>query len=758
MKRALPLVIAPIAILLSACAQRPAHPQEAPMPQPEPAPQPTSLPANPLLSQSPLPYGLPPFDQIHDADFAPAFDAGMTQQRQQVDAIANNPGAPTFDNTLVALERSGDILNRTQMAFDNLVASNNDEALLKTESDYAPKLSVHRDAILLNPALFARVDALWRQRASLGLDAESLQLLDRYHTLFVHAGAQLSDADKEKLKTYNEQLSSLTTTFQQNVRKATKDGAIVVDSDKQLAGLSQEQIGTAAQAAKARGLEGKWVIPLANTTIQPPLAQLENRALRKRIFEASSRRGIGGDTDNTAIVAQIVQLRAKLALLFGDANYATYALKEETAGAPQAVNAMLAQIAPAAIANAQREAADIQHEIDRDAHHHHRAPFELEPWDWAYYAERVRRARFSFSEDQVKPYFELDRVLQDGVFYAAHELYGLTFKERKDLPVYQSDVRVFEVFDADGTPMGLFLADYFARDNKNGGAWMNNYVGQSYLLGEKPVIVNNLNIPKPAPGQPVLLTFDEVTTLFHEFGHAMHGMLSAVKYPLLSGTATPPDFVEYPSQYNEMWARDASVLAHYAKHYQTGAAMPQDLLDKVLAAQKFGQGYATTEYLEAAMLDQRWHQISAAQTPDAAGVTAFEHTALVKDQVYYPPVPPRYHSAYFSHVFSNGYAAGYYAYLWSEVLARDTEAWFRAHGGLSRENGMVLREKVLSRGHTQNLKTMFEAFYGKPADIEPLLEHRGLTLPKKKPENKKPEHKKPKTSLLDDKMPIPLDD
>jgi peptidyl-dipeptidase Dcp len=556
-----------------------------------------------------------------------------------------------------------------------------------------------------------------------------MQLLLRYYKEVVRAGAKLSDADKARLKQINQRLAELSTQFEQNVLKGRKDGAVVVDTLAELDGLSPEQIGAAAEAAKARGLQGKWVIALQNTTTQPVLADLKNRALRERIYRASIARGDGGKDDNTAVVAEMVKLRAEQAALLGYKNHAAYQLEDETAATPEAVNHMLAGLAPAALAQAKREAAAIQKQIDEDARANHTAPFKLQPWDWAYYSEQVRKANYSFDEAQVKPYFELNHVLKDGVFYVAHELYGISFKERHDLPVYQPDVRVFDVFDADGSPLGLFLADYFARDNKQGGAWMDFFVLQSGLMNRKSVVINNLNIPKPPPGQPVLLTFDEVTTMFHEFGHALHGLFQNVRYPTLS--VTPPDFVEYPSQFNEMWAREPSVLAHYARHYQTGAPMPPALFEKVLAAAKFDQGYATTEYLEAALIDQAWHQIDARQAPPASGVMAFEAAALKKAGMDYAPVPPRYHTPYFSHAFSGGYSAGYYAYIWSEVLARDSGHWFHTHGGVSRANGDYFRAKILSRGRTEEPEALFEKFYGMPPEVGPLLEYRGLAQPAK---------------------------
>jgi peptidyl-dipeptidase Dcp len=682
---------------------------------------------NPFREPSTLPYQLPPFDKIKDADYVPAYEAGMREQREEVAAIARNPKPADFENTIVALERTGQLLERVSIVFSNLNGSNTNPEMDRIDTEMTPRLTAHEDAILLDPALFARVDAVYQRRASLKLDPESLQLLERYHVVFVRAGAKLSEADKARLRSLNEQISSLMTQFRQNVLKASKEGAVVVDSVAELDGLSAEQIGAAERAAAARSLSGKWLITLQNTTNQPALARLKNRALRERIYQASIDRSNGGSSDNNVVIAKLVKLRAERARLLGYANHAAYQLEDESAATPAAVRQILTRIAPAALASARRDAAEMQKIIDAECTRNHERPFKLQPWDWAYYAEALRKARYDFDEAQVAPYFELDRVLHDGVFYAAHELYGLTFKERKDLPVYQPDVRVFEVFDRDGTSLALFLADYFARDNKQGGAWMNSFVRQSKLFGFKPVVTNNLNVPKPQPGRPALLTFDEVTTLFHEFGHAIHGMLSNVRYPLLSGTAVPRDFVEFPSQYNEMWAREPAVVANFAKHYQTGAPMPQELLNKVLTAQKFNQGYATTEYLAAALLDQEWHLITSEQAPGPDQVAAFEMAALRKNGIDYDAVPPRYHSDYFSHIFAGGYSSGYYAYLWSEVLARDTGQWMHEHGGLTRANGDYLRDKVLSRGRSQDPQTQFRNFYGRDPDIGPLIEYRGLT-------------------------------
>ncbi len=722
-----------LALGLSACGPQPNTVPAPATPKPPPAPTQAAAPKpaphkNPLLEPSPLPLHYPQFDKIKDADFKPAFEEGMKKQLEEVAAIANNKAAPTFENTIVAMEKTGQLLTRVERIFENLNASNTDDTLNKIDTEMSPKLSAHEDTILLNPKLFARVDAVYQQRDKLKLDPESLQLVKRYEDMFVRAGAKLSPADKATLKKINQQLSSLSTKFRQNVLKATKDRAVEVDDKKELDGLSPEQIGAAAQAAKTRKLDGKWVITLQNTTIQPPLEQMKNRGLRKRVFEASSGRCQGGDADNTETVSKTISLREQKAKLLGYKTYAAYALAEETAKTPKAVNRILRQLAPVALAKAKSEAREIQQQIDKDAKAAKTKPFELQPWDWAHYAAEVRKAKYEFDQAEVKPYFELNHVLKDGVFYAAHELYGLTFKERHDLPVYQPDVRVFEVHDADGSLLGLILLDYFKRDNKNGGAWMDAYVSQSTLLDEKPVIINNLNIPKPAAGQPALLTFDEVTTMFHEFGHALHGLLSHAKYPLLAGTDVPPDFVEFPSQFNEMWAREPAVLKNFAKNYKTGKPMPKALLDKVIRSENYGQGYSLLEYLEAAMLDQSWHQLKPGTEVPASQVMDFEQKALKKDHVAYAPVPPRYHTPYFSHIFTEGYQAGYYAYIWSEVLARDAGAWFHKHGGLNRKAGQIFRDKILSRGRTEEPDVLFKNFYGHAPDIKPLLKYRGLTM------------------------------
>ncbi len=689
------------------------------------APMPAIAYSGPFAAPSPLPMHYPQFDKIKDSDFAPAFDAGMAIQLREMAAIADNPAPPTFENTIVAMEKSGQVLNRATSVFFNLVATDKNDAREKLETEYAPKFSAHADAIALNPKLFARIKTLYDARDSLGLDAVDRRLLEKRYQDFMRAGAALDETQKARIRAINTELSTLDTRFNQNVLAEVNASAVVVDDRAQLAGLSEEQIAAAAEAAKARNLPGKYVIALLNTTGQPVEAQLQDRALRQRIFDASVARGSRDNQwDNTGVVAQVLKLRAERARLLGYDTYANYVLADETAGNQDNVNAMLRQLAPKALANARREGADLQAMIDAGQKAAGQPGFALQPWDWAYYSEKVRKARYSFDESQLKPYFEMRNVLENGVFYAANKLYGLTFKERTDLPKYRADTWTYEVFDRDGKPLAIFIWDPYARASKRGGAWMNTYVAQSKLLGEQPVVANHLNIPKPSEGKPTLLTWDEVTTAFHEFGHALHGFFQDVRYPYFSMNV-PRDFVEYPSQVNEMWADWPEVLAHYAKHYQTGAPMPKELLDKVVAASKFNQGFATTEYLEAAMLDQRWHQLPLEQIPDASGVMAFEASALKADGFDYAPVPPRYRTPYFSHIMG-GYAAGYYAYIWSEVLAANTSKWIREHGGLTRENGDRVREKVLAPGGEIAPDRLFPNLAGHEPTIEPLLEQRGL--------------------------------
>ncbi len=719
-----PVTLAVLAIL-TACANPPS-PSTMNIKAEPPVPVATG---NPLSRVSTLPYQLPPFDQIRNSDIGLALEQGMLEQRKEINAITRDRSAITFVNTIEALECTGQLLSRANAVFNNLTSSNTNPELEEMQTVMAPKLAAHSDAIYLNRDLFARIENLYERRAELGLDPESLRLLERYRTLFIRAGAKLTELDKGKLRALNEQLSSLTTQFQQVVLKGVNASAVVVEDVTELEGLTDAQIATAEAAARARGLEdGQYLVALLNTTGQPALAQLKNRALRERVYQASVSRGLGGEFDTTELISKIAAIRAERAALLGYPNHAAYVLEDETALDSNAVNKLLTQLVPRAVANAKAEAAEIQKIIDAQAKQAKTKSFKVQPWDWDFYAEQVRAARYSYDEAQVRPYFEMERVLRDGVLFAAQELYGVTFKERTDLPVYQPDVRVFEVSNSDNSPLGLFLVDWYARDNKRGGAWMNSFVEQSRLLRNRAVVINNLNIAKPPQGQPTLLTFDEVTTAFHEFGHALHGLFSNVQYPQFSGTSVPRDFVEFPSQYNEMWATDTRILANYAKHYQSGEPMPKALMDKVLAASKFNQGYATTEYLAAALLDQAWHQLPPGQTPTPGEVERFETAALKKAGVDFYVVPPRYRSTYFSHVFASpiGYSSGYYAYIWSEVLARDTESWFKINGGLNRQNGDVLRQKILSKGFSVDALTMFKDFYGKAPDIEPLLESRGL--------------------------------
>ncbi len=675
---------------------------------------------NPLLQESTLDFHYPPFDKIKDAHFAPAYEKGMADQLKEIEPIANNPEQPTFENTIVALEKTGDLLDRVDRIFSNLTSANTNPALQKIETEMAPKLAAQQDAIFLNGPLFKRIETIYNNRETLGLDEEAQWLVERYYKDFVRAGAKLSDPDKTKLKAMNAELAELQTKFAQNVLKEKNAESIVVDSRENLKGFADNEIKTAAQAAKEEKKEGKFVLPLLNTTQQPALTSLKNRALRERIMKTSlARNSHGGEWDNRQVVLRTVKLRAERANLLGYPNHAAYQLADQTAKNVETVNKLLAELAPPAVANARKEVADMQKLIDKE-----KGGFQLASWDWAFYSDQVRQARYAFDESEIKPYFEINHVLTDGVFYAANQLYGITFKERHDLPVYQPDVRVFDVTDKDGKPLAIFLADYYARSSKRGGAWMSAYVSQSELLDRKPVVANHLNIPKPEAGEPTLLTFDEVTTMFHEFGHALHGMFSHVKYPRFGGTSVPRDFVEYPSQVNEMWATWPQVLENYAKHYKTGKPMPKELLDKVLAAEKFNQGFKTTEYLAATLLDQAWHQISPAEVPNDA--LAFEAAALQKAGVDLPTVPPRYRTTYFSHAFAGGYSAGYYSYIWSEELDADSVEWMKQHGGLKRENGDHFRDTLLSRGGSKDAMKLFHDFTGRDPWIEPLLKRRGL--------------------------------
>ena len=682
-----------------------------------PAPSPFAVPSS-------LPYQAPRFDLIKDGDYQPAFDAGMKQQRAEIDAIAANLAAPSFENTIAALERSGRMLERVNNTFFAVVQANTNPALDKVQTIEAPKLAAHNDAIFLDAKLFARVKALYDQRANLKLDPEALQVLTLYYRQFVHAGAQLSEKDKTHLKEINKEDASLEAQFQQKLVAAAKAGGLVLRDKADLAGLTDSEVAATVEAAKARKLAGKYVIPLQNTTQQPLLTSLENRGIREKLFNQSWTRAEKGDRNDTReIISRLAVLRADKAKLLGYPNYAAYVLYDQMAQTPDAVEKFIGQLVPPTRGKAAEEAKLIQQAIDKDGPH-----FDLKPWDWQRYSEKVRKARYDLDEAALKPYFELNKVLKDGVFYAANRLYGITFKQRRDIPVYQPDVMVFEVFDQDGKSLGLMYFDYFKRDNKSGGAWMSNFVGQSKLLGTKPVIYNVANFTKPAAGQPALISFDDVGTMFHEFGHALHGLFANQTYPLVSGTNVARDFVEFPSQFNENWALYPDVLKHYAVNYKTGAPIPQSLVDRIKAADKWGQGYALGELLAASQLDMQWHTLPpGAPKPD---VDSFETQALKNTGTDFPNVPTRYRSSYFLHIWANGYASGYYAYQWTVMLDDDAYAWFTAHGGLTRANGQRFRDLILSKGHTMDYGPMFKAFYGKDPDIGPMLEHRGLVPPK----------------------------
>ncbi len=688
------------------------------------APPAAPMTDNPLIAESTLPYHYPPFDRIRDEHFVPAYEWGMAEELREIEAIAAHPEPPSFENTIVALERAGQVRSRVERIFSNLNGTLTNPRRQQIEKEMAPRLAEHRDRILLHPALFARIEAVHARRHELGLDAESLRLVEKYHEDFVRAGARLDEAGKDRLRKLNAEIAVLQTTFAQNVLKERNARAVLIENREELAGLPENEIATAAAAAAEQGHPGKFLIPLLKPTGQPALASLENRSVRQRIMEASLARGSsGGEYDNRDVVARLARLRAERATLLGYPHHAAYRLEVQTAKETSRVNEMLARLAAPAVANARREAAAMQRIVDEEG-----GGFQIAAWDWDYYAEKVRRAKYAFDESELKPYFEMNQVLERGVFHAATKLFGITFRERTDLPRYHPDTRVFEVFDHDGTPMALFIVDWFARPSKKGGAWMNSYVSQSRLLDRRPVIANHLNVPKPPDGEPALLTYDEVVTAFHEFGHALHGIFSAVTYPRFSGTSVPRDFVEFPSQVNEMWVTWPEVLENYARHYRTGAPMPKELIEKVRAAQKFNQGYKTTEYLAASILDQAWHQLKPDEVPGPDGVLAFEAQALRRGGVDFAPVPPRYRSTYFSHIFeSDGYSAGYYSYIWSEVLDADTVDWITNHGGLDRRVGDRFRQTLLSRGGSADAMELFRNFIGREPELEPLLRRRGLT-------------------------------
>ncbi len=676
---------------------------------------------NPFFEKSELYMGFPPFDLIKNDHYMPAFLKGMTEHLKEIDLIINNEEKPTFDNTIIAMEMSGQLLDRVATVFYALTSANTNDEMEKIRAEIAPKLSAHSDKILLNAKLFKRIEEIYKNRESIGLDDESALLVKKYFVDFVRSGSQLSSEEKERLKSINSKISVLQTNFSQNILKEVNALAVTVDNRKELDGLSNTAIESAANEANSRGLNGKYVIALKNTSGQPSLSSLTNRSIRERIHKTSLSRGSrGGEFDNRKILVDVINLRSEKARLMGYDNHAAYTLETQTAQNPQNVNSRLSSLSPKALANAKKEAADLQKMIESEG-----GKFKLASWDWDYYTEKVREKRYNFDANQLKPYFEMDNVLQNGVFYAATKLFGITFKERFDLPVYHEDVRVFEVFNENGGVLALFLFDGYARSTKSGGAWMNAYVSQSKLKNNLPIVANHQNVVKPPNGEPALMSFDEVITMFHEFGHALHGMFSNVNYPYFSGTSVPRDFVEYPSQVNEMWAVWPSVLKNYAVHYESGATMPKELLDKVLSAQKFNQGFSTTEYLASSILDQALHQLKPGEAPDAENLMEFEKNTLIKAGISFDAIPPRYRSTYFSHIIG-GYSAGYYSYIWSEVLDADTVKWFKMNGGLTRENGDRFRRLLLSKGGSKDAIQLFIDFKGSEPNIQPLLDRKGL--------------------------------
>ena len=676
---------------------------------------------NPFYKKSELYMSYPPFDLIEDEHYLPAFTKGMSDHLKEIDLIINNSEKPTFENTILAMELSGELLNRVATVFYALTSANTNDEMEKIRVEIAPKLSAHNDKILLNPKLFKKVEEIYNERGSLNLDDESILLVEKYYRDFVRSGSNLSTEQKERLKTINSEISVLQTNFSQNVLKEVNALAVIIDNKKDLDGLSDGAIQSAANEAKSRGLEGKYVIALKNTSGQPSLSSLTNRSVREKIHKASLSRGSrGGDFDNREILVKVIKLRAEKARLMGYENHAAYTLETQTAQNPQNVNDRLNSLSPKAVLNAKKEAADLQKMIDSEG-----GGYKLASWDWDFFTEKVRVQRYNFDANQLKPYFEMDNVLQKGVFYAATQLFGISFKERFDLPVYNEDVRVFEVFNEDGSILALFLFDGYARSNKRGGAWMNAYVSQSKLKENLPIVANHQNVLKPPNGEPALMSFDEVITMFHEFGHALHGMFSDVNYPYFAGTSVPRDFVEYPSQVNEMWAVWPSILQNYAVHYKTGEAMPRELLEKVLSAQKFNQGFSTTEYLASSILDQALHQLQEKDVPKASDLLEFEKNILTKAGIAFDAVPPRYRSTYFSHIIG-GYSAGYYSYIWSEVLDADSVEWFKLNGGLKRSNGDHFRQTLLSKGGSKDAIQLFIDFKGSKPNIQPLLDRKGL--------------------------------
>ena len=675
---------------------------------------------NPLIQTSPLPFQAPPFDRISSADYRPALIAAMAQKREEIARIANNTAAPTFENTFQALEESGQSLSRVNHIFSAMTSSNTSDELQALDEEMSPKLAALEDDIKMNDRLFARLDAVYQKRQQMDLAPESLRLVEVIWQAFMLSGARLSESEKTQLKALNQESATLSTRFANRLLNATKAGGALFSDKTALAGLSASEIAAAGEAAEGRGLKNQWLLVLQNTTQQTVLQTMTDRAAREKVFNASLTRAEKGDANDTReLIARLAQVRAHQAKLLGFDSYAAWKLQDQMAKTPQAALDFMREIVPAATARAQREAADIQAVIDKQ-----NGGFTLAPWDWLFYAEQVRREKYDLDEAQIKPYLELTNVLENGVFYAATQLYGITFKPRPDLPVYHPDVKVYEVLDKDGTPLALFYADWFKRDNKGGGAWMGNFIDQSALLGTRPVIYNVTNFSKPVAGEPALLSWDDVITMFHEFGHGLHGMFADQRYVSLSGTETPRDFVEFPSQFNEHWASNEQVFSHFARHYQSGEPMPAALREKMLRASTFNMGYDMVELLAAALLDQHWYSLSSGLPLQQAD--AFEQRALEKEHIRLAAVPPRYRSSYFKHIWSNGYSAGYYAYLWTKMLADDGFAWFEEHGGLTRENGQRFRDKVLSRGNSEDLKQLYHDWRGRDPEIEPMLQQRGL--------------------------------
>ncbi len=680
------------------------------------------LPAdNAFAAPSSLDFHTPAFDKIRLEHYQPAFTAGMKQQLAEMAAIAAQKEAPTFENTIVAIENSGALLTRVRNVFSNMTSAEKSKDLQNIETELAPLQAAHSDNILLNRGLFARVEKLYEARDTLGLKEEQREVLKQHYESFVRAGAKLDESQQARIRILNEQLSKLETKFEENLLAITEERSVFVDNAAELDGVNEATIKAAAEGAEKRGKAGKYLLEITNTTRVPLLTSLNNRTTRQRIWEASAYRGLGrdGGIDNRPLILEIAQLRAERAKLLGFPNHSAYKLQNQMAETPDAARKMLADLVPGVLAKVKIEAADLKAIIKSGGADH-----ELQAWDWEYYSEKVRKERFEVDEAEVEPYFELDNVLKNGVFYTMNKLYGIEFRERTDLPVYHPDVRVFDVFDKDGSHFAIYYVDFFKRDTKRGGAWMSSFVDQSHLLNEKPVIVNVLNIPKPAAGEPALISFDNVTTMFHEMGHALHGMFSNVTYPSVSGTATPRDFVEFPSTFEEDWAIQPEVLSNYAKHYKTGEQIPKELLDKVIRANQFNKGFDTLEYLAAALLDLEWHTLTSKEIP--ADAEQFETAALKKYGIDYSAVPPRYRTAYFAHIWSGGYSSSYYAYLWSEVLAADAFAYMQANGGLTRENGQRFRDTILSVGGSREPMDSYKAFRGSVPTVEALLKRRGL--------------------------------